>query len=180
MNITKHIILIGFKHVGKTAIGKKLAEHLHSPFIDSDLHLELLYAQKTQKKLSCRQIMQAEGQKYFRDLEHQILQQIITLPASIIAVGGGTVLAECNQRILNSQLVIHVTAPKEIVYERIIKKGNPAFFTDDEPMEVTFNRLWKEREGIYKKLATLTIENDSTLEKALENCLQILAEVIDE
>jgi len=36
----KHILLTGFKHVGKTSIGKKLAELIEKPFIDLDQKIE--------------------------------------------------------------------------------------------------------------------------------------------
>ena len=52
----KHIILIGFKNVGKTLIAKNLALALDLPFVDSDIVLEDLYANEHEECLSCREI----------------------------------------------------------------------------------------------------------------------------
>lgn len=61
----KHIILFGFKSCGKTYLGKKLAQQLGHSFLDTDLILEELYAQKYGKLLKCPQIYRQEGSKVF-------------------------------------------------------------------------------------------------------------------
>ena len=49
-SLHNHIVLIGFKHVGKSIIGENLARRLNSHFIDLDHQIELLYENKFNKK----------------------------------------------------------------------------------------------------------------------------------
>ena len=41
---------MGFKHVGKSVIGKNLSEKISAPFIDLDHQIELLYENENNKK----------------------------------------------------------------------------------------------------------------------------------
>ena len=63
--LNNHIVLIGFKHTGKSVIGESLAKKLHVPFIDLDQKIEFLYENKFNKKCTCRQIMQQNGKQFF-------------------------------------------------------------------------------------------------------------------
>lgn len=90
MNSNKHIILIGFKNVGKTIIGKELAIKLQKTFIDLDQKIEVLYENLFQYKRNCRQIVAEHGLHYFRKLEHKVLNQIINLQPSVISLCGGS------------------------------------------------------------------------------------------
>ncbi len=167
-----HIIFIGFKSVGKSAIGKEIAARLHKSFIDIDKNIENMFESENQKKLSCRQIMLQHGQDYFRNLENKALQEVIISKPSIISLGGGTLLNEENQKLIRGNIIIHVIAPKSITFERIMINGRPAFFSPDENPLETFNKLWDEREKTYKKLANFTIKNDGTINEAVNQILE--------
>ena len=166
------IILIGFKHVGKTVIGRELASRLERPFIDLDEEIERMFANENKEKSTCRQIMQAHGQSYFRNLEKRVLAQIIQLKNSIISLGGGAPMNEENQKLIKNGTVIHIEAPRGVVFERIMIQGRPAFFSLEESPLVSFNRLWNERDEIYKKLADFSIENNGLVGSAVERILK--------
>ncbi|HLB59146.1 MAG TPA: shikimate kinase [Bdellovibrionota bacterium] len=87
------IVLLGVKGVGKTTVGEKLAKALNLSFIDTDQVMEKLI-----KKRTCDIFLQ-KGEQLFREIERDVLSQV---KANIIAVGGGTVLAEENRKILRS------------------------------------------------------------------------------
>jgi shikimate kinase len=168
---THHIILIGFKSVGKSAIGKELSLRLHKSFIDLDHKIESLYEIETHKKLPCRQIMLQHGQDYFRNLENRALHDIISSKPMIISLGGGTPLNEENQKLIQGNLIIHITASRSITFERIMTKGRPAFFSPDENPLDTFNRLWDERKIVYEKLAILSVDNCGSIKQAVDQIL---------
>lgn len=170
-NLDRHIILIGFKSVGKSAIGKELAAKLHKSFIDLDQKMEYLFEKQMHNKLSCRQIMLQHGQEYFRKLENNALQDIINVKPSIISLGGGTPLNEENQKLIQGNVIVHIVAPQSITFERIMMKGRPAFFSPDENPLETFNRLWDERKKIYEKLAILTVENSGSIKQSVDQIL---------
>lgn len=165
----KHIILIGFKSVGKSAIGRELARQLERQFIDLDEEMEKAYVREHKEQLNCRQIMLREGRRVFRKLEHEVLKMVLSRKnrPAVIALGGGTPIYEKNNPLLKSHTLIHITAPKAIVYERIIIHGRPAFFSPDEHPLESFNRIWKERESVYDSLSSIKIDNSGSIQQAV-------------
>lgn len=174
----QHIVLIGFKHVGKSVIGQALALKLNKPFIDLDYVIEILFEKQFQEKKSCREIMKIYGQKFFRNLEHQALQNMISFESAVIAVGGGTPMEIENQQLLQPHVLIHILAPPQRVFERIMVNGEqPAFFSLTEDPEESFYKLWNARKNIYKKLESFSIDNDATIADAIEKILKKLGEI---
>ncbi len=169
---------MGFKHVGKSIIGENLARNLNSLFIDLDHQIELAYENKFNKKYNCRQIMQKRGQEYFRCLEVNALRQMIDSKPSIISLGGGTLLHPENRRLIQSCLVIHITAPRHIVFERILMSGRPAFFIPGKDLLESFNQLWDKRKILFESIQSYSIINDSTVENAVEEILKKVNEYI--
>lgn len=155
----KHIILLGFKHAGKSTVGRALAEKLQWPFIDLDEQIEKNYQQQMGKTLSCREILTEQGEPLFRNLETAALRQIISLPDAVIALGGGAPLNAVNQALIKPHWLVHITAAPKIVYERMMSHGKPAFFPAEQDPERFFQQLWNQREAIYDHLADLTADN---------------------
>ena len=85
------MILLGYRGSGKTTIGRRLAEKIQMPFVDTD---ELIVGMAGQ---SIREIFEERGEPYFRDLESLAVQDACERSA-IIALGGGAVLREENRR----------------------------------------------------------------------------------
>ena len=128
----KSIILIGFKHVGKTVIGRALADQLKWPFRDLDEAIEQLFTKETQAHKTCRQIMKAHGSAYFRELEKRTLVQVMQTGPLIHALGGGAPLEKDIQHVIKKHTLIHITAPREVVFNRIMMQGCPAFFQKEK------------------------------------------------
>ncbi len=166
-----HIILIGFKYVGKSIIGRQLAKSLNKNFIDLDKELEKLYEKNFFETLSCREIMQKHGENQYRELESEALQQTLKSSSSIISVGGGAALRQVNQEIIKSHTLLHVVAPRGIVFERIMVEGRPAFFDVNKDPYEAFSSLWNDRDKIYKNLTTHIVNNDSTIEQAVNEAI---------
>jgi len=163
---------MGFKHVGKSVIGKNLSEKISAPFIDLDHQIELLYENENNKKYSCRKIMVNAGEKEFRRLETNALSHAVHAPPSVISLGGGTALYPENKIFLHSCFLIYITAPKDIVFNRIQQGGNPAFFNPEENLQDTFNQLWEKRNAIYKTMQNFFIMNDGTVDDTVKKIVE--------
>lgn len=175
MNIeNKHIVLIGFKHVGKSVIGKKLASKINRKFIDLDKKIEIKFNDEYKKNFSCRQILQEYGEHFFRDIEEKVLIHAIKSKPAIIALGGGTPLKKENQLVIKPHIIMHICAPAQIVFERIMSKGQPAFFAANKTPFESFNDLWKKRDPVYKSLATFSIKNDQLMTETVKNIIHTL------
>ncbi len=165
------IILIGFKNVGKSSVGAELARQIQGSFIDLDEVIEATYATKQTKRLSCREIVQIQGEDYFRTLEKNVFTRALQEKPAVLSLGGGTVMDGDNQALLKGHVVIHITAPYDLVFERIMSNGLPGFFLADESPRTSFHLLWEERDAVYKQLATFSIYNGSTVLAAVEKIL---------
>jgi shikimate kinase len=164
----KHLILIGYKSVGKSAIGRVLANEARMNFIDLDEELEKIYKEKHGIASNCRQIMLKIGQEAFRELEHQALKVALSSPShTVISLGGGTPLRLDNKTLIKSHMIVQITAPKNIVFERIMINGKPAFFPEDEHPLISFNRTWKDRTMIYDALTNIKVDNSGSLNEAV-------------
>ena len=118
--------------------------------------------------------------QYFRDLESDVLSQTLDLEiAHVIAPGGGVAMKPENQTLLQNHIVVHVTADKNKVFERIMVSGRPAFFPKDEEPIVGFKRIWDERMPIYESLAHHTVSNNTHINDPVREVLQALSLTLD-
>lgn len=82
----KNIVFIGMSGVGKSEIGKYVAEFLDWDFVDID---ELIVEREKQ---SISDIFSKFGEEYFRNIEMKITEEISLLENTVIATGGGIVI----------------------------------------------------------------------------------------
>jgi shikimate kinase len=169
------IVLLGFKSVGKSAIGNALAEKLYVPWIDLDKKIESFYEEKFNKKYHCKQIMLEHGENFFRQLETETLSNTVCLQPAVISLGGGAPLCLENQKIIKPCICIHITAPREIVFERLCKEDRPAFFNPAETLLESFNRLWNERASVYEKIQDFSVVNNHSI----DDCVNKIIEKLD-
>jgi shikimate kinase len=172
--LNKHIILIGFKHVGKSSVAKKLSVALTKKLIDLDNNIENTYVEKFGVALNCRYIVKNHGEEFFRNLESETLASIIHDVPSVIALGGGACLSPGNQKMLAGHTVIHITAEAPIVYDRIMHHGIPSFFPYDVDPQNYFMKLWSERQIEYQKIAHLSADNSFSLEHTVNTIINEL------
>jgi len=177
IGLQKHIILMGFKCVGKSFIGKKLASELGKNFIDLDKVIERTYALEHANKLSCREIMLKHGESFFRKIEHRALKNTLPKISSVISLGGGTPLYKKNRFLLQEHHLIHITAPSDILYNRIQKKGLPAFLQKSSNNREGFEKLLRKRKKIYKKLTSIIFNNNGTPKKIVSEIVSSLGNI---
>jgi shikimate kinase len=80
------VALFGFMGVGKSVIGKLLAEELGLSFVDLDEELVCRTGR------SIESIFEEDGEKRFRVIEKVVTKEYATLDGQVIACGGGTVI----------------------------------------------------------------------------------------
>jgi len=168
----QHIILIGFKHTGKSSIGKRLAERLGLSFQELDSIVEDIDERANGIRRKPREIMRAEGEPYFRKLEAEALKTAITEPvATVIAAGGGTPMIPENRELIGRHLVVLIQATKGVMYERIMVHGKPAFFPEGEDSYQAFLRILAEREPVFHELADVVVMNNRSIDDAVEEAI---------
>lgn len=104
--------LIGYRGSGKTTIGKRLADRLWQPFIDTDD----LVIKKAGK--SIKEIFEQDGEQRFRDLETEVVREVCTQPETVIAFGGGALDRDENREAIKQaglRLVYFKCEPAELL-----------------------------------------------------------------
>jgi len=96
------IVLIGAPGSGKSTVGVALAAHLQWPFTDTDALIEL----KESKKIT--DLFVDNGEEYFRGVEFEVLQEVLSEDSVVISLGGGAPISSKAQDVLqasNSMIV---------------------------------------------------------------------------
>lgn len=106
--------MIGFMGVGKTTIGKELAEKLSREFIDVDELIEEKF------KMPTTEIFKTYGENTFREIEKNLIAEYSKKPRNILSVGGGAFLQEGIRNIcMTNCIVIFLELSWDLWKERI-------------------------------------------------------------
>lgn len=159
----KRIILIGFMGSGKTTLGKKLANKLQVPFIDSDKEIEKHFGQ------SIAEIFTQFGESHFREIEAEFIQSIPKDSEFVLSTGGGMPCFSNNMDLLNEiGYTVYLQRPSKELAKRLTQGINkrPLLegLSSEELLKFIDDRL-KVREHYYLKAQLTPHRNDQTPEK---------------
>ncbi len=142
------LVLFGPPGVGKSTLGKRLAQKLRLPFIDID------------QCLGSPQELYRRCPVNYRKLEKQAVKNLPTHPC-VIACGGGTVLDEDN--------VTELRKRGELIYMRCdLPTLQKRFDQGNRAMKVDLKILLMQRNPIYETLTSHVLDASITLEEQLQ------------
>jgi shikimate kinase len=158
-----NVYFSGLIGVGKTTVGKVLAELLGWPFDDLDLAME-----RTAGK-DFRQVVADEGWLGFRMREYSICKGFARLDHTVIGLGGGTVRYEWNRDVLqgsgaNILLEVDISNLPERLRDNDRPRVNPGV-----SMEEDLAWMWEKHKHIYEGFADIIYPTDrgkSVMEEA--------------
>ncbi|MDF2512727.1 MAG: Shikimate kinase [Herbinix sp.] len=161
----KHnIILIGFMGSGKTCVGEYLAKQLSYGFQDSDQLIE----EKTRDSIN--HIFSRYGEEYFRNLETDLLKEMVpVLEKTVLSTGGGLPIRDENAAILKELgFVVFLKTSKETTINRLQGDSSRPLLQGDE-LEEKVERMLALRTPIYENTAHDVIVTDGrTVEEITE------------
>ncbi|RSK25959.1 shikimate kinase [Bacillus sp. HMF5848] len=140
----KNIVLIGFMGVGKSTIGRTLAEKLAKSYVDLDEEIEKDF------DLPVTQIFQTFGERIFRDHERKLIQKVVQKGGQVVSLGGGAFVQEdIRDLCLATGLVVYLHMPWESWTERLdlIMESRPVLH--NKSLE-DIKELFEERQQLYK------------------------------
>ncbi len=166
---TKPIALVGMMGVGKTSIGRRLAQKLHIPFVDADQ--EIVDA----AGLSIPEIFERFGEAHFRDGERRVIARLFDGTRKVIATGGGAfVNAETRRLMLDRAVVIWLDADIDTLVERTARKGERPLLANGNARDI-LTRLAAERNPLYAQAHIHVKSQSNPHEATLESILKALA-----
>lgn len=163
------ILLIGFMGAGKSTVGRLLAEQLAKPFRD----LDQLVEEMTQKTIP--QLFE-EGETVFREAETKAL--IIALGKDqVIACGGGIILKEANQALLQAHpQVVYLKGQPDALFRRIQKDEANVRPLATEKTAAEMQEILAPRLSLYQSAASIEVE---TTGKAPQEIVQEIVERLE-
>ena len=169
------IILIGMAGVGKTTVGKALADRLGVEFIDLDKNIE------SRCGVDISRIFEIEGEVGFREREFIELTRTLAIKSKfVLSVGGGCVIRDVNQSIIRAFPATIIQLYAEIIdlVDRIIKSPpskRPLLGSclDHNDMKKKLDALYQERKNYYDgisdiKLDTSLLRPNQTVDEIIE------------
>jgi len=137
---------------GKSTVGRHLARALNRRFADADNEVE--------RRIGCsiRQYFEREGEDAFRDVEEQVVADLLADRGLVIATGGGVVLREINRQALRRSATVFYlrTAPDEL-FRRLRHDTQRPLLQVRDPL-AKLRELYTQRDPLYRATAHFVVE----------------------
>jgi shikimate kinase len=146
-----NIALIGFMGVGKSAVGKELANRLNKNLVEVDSFI----VKKAGKSIP--QIFE-DGEIAFREMEIEAVKEISAGKNQVIACGGGVVLNKINiDRLKLDSILVWLTATPGVVLKRTRSDGGVRPLINSDSGIADIRELLSYRKPYYQRAADLEV-----------------------
>lgn len=141
--INQQIVIIGFMGTGKTTVAHELGRRLNCLAVDLD---EVITRQAGR---SPNEIIEQDGENRFRELETQLLLEVLRAAPRVIAVGGGAWTIVENRRLIaaHGAYTVWLDAPFELCWKRIEAGGEVRPLARSRELA---EQLYDERRPLYE------------------------------
>ena len=132
---TDKIYLVGFMGAGKTTVARLLGRRLDWRVEDIDERIE------ARERRNVSAIFAQHGEPYFRQIERQVLVDLIPQRHVVVATGGGTFVDPENRALMLADgAVAWLDIPLSDVVDRIPADGRRPLAADRAHMELLYQR----------------------------------------
>ena len=159
--------------VGKSTIGRKLAQTLDLPFRDADTEIEKAAGR------SISDIFTERGEEEFRAGERRVIARMIEEAPHVLATGGGAFMNEETRALIKDKAVsVWLKADLDVLVRRVSRKDTRPLLVGRDPRKV-LKQLMTDRYPVYA-MADIAIETDDRpANAAVEAIIAALAERLE-
>jgi shikimate kinase len=152
--LDRSLVLVGMMGVGKSTIGRLLAERLALEFIDSDEEIEKAAG------MPISEMFERYGEPEFRDGERRVIARLIDEGPKVIATGGGAFVNEQTRELIKEQCrSVWIDADLDVLVERVSRRSHRPLLIGRDPREV-LTELAAKRNGFYAQ-ADIHVRSDA-------------------
>lgn len=127
--------LAGFMGSGKSTVGRLVARRLLWNFLDLDGVIERHEGRPVSR------IFEESGAQHFRDVERYVLRQVVLKPATVVALGGGTLIDPESQALCRERAaVVWLRCSLDVLEKRLHDAAAPRpLWGDREALQARFD-----------------------------------------
>jgi shikimate kinase len=152
--IDRSVVLVGMMGVGKSTIGRLLADRLGVTFVDSDDEIEKAAG------MPISEMFERYGEASFRDGERRVIARLVDEGPKVIATGGGAFVNEQTRALIKEQCrSVWIDADLDVLVERVSRRSHRPLLIDRDPREVLTD-LAEKRNPIYGQ-ADIHVRSDA-------------------
>lgn len=144
--------MIGFMGSGKSTVGKELAYKLNRELVDMDYTIE------QQAGKSIKEIFATDGEEAFRQLETELIVQMIDQRSKIVSTGGGVVMRQENVDAMKAGGRIVFLHANEEQLIKFLKHDKKRPLLQGEDYKERIRELLSKRESHYMNAADMIIQ----------------------
>lgn len=134
--LERTVALVGMMGVGKSTVGRKLAESLAAPFVDSDEEIEKAAG------LTVQEIFARHGEPEFRRGERRVIERLLGGPPIVLATGGGAYMDADTRALLKEKATtIWLRADPDMIWKRVNRRDTRPLLKQDNPKQVLADLL---------------------------------------
>ncbi len=149
LHLVRSVFLVGFMGAGKTSAARKLARLAGLASIDMDTYIE------RREGRNASQIFAESGEAVFRQIETQVLRQLVAGEPVLVSCGGGVVVTPENRTLLREGgYVVYLQVTADEAASRISNTATRPLFTDLE----SARRIICDRLPLYEEVADATVD----------------------
>jgi shikimate kinase len=125
------IALVGLMGVGKSSVGRRLANALNMPFRDADAEVEAAAG------CSVSDIFTDLGETAFRDGERRVIARLLDQEPHVLATGGGAFMnPQTRQLVKDRAISVWLKTDLDVLARRVSRKDTRPLLAGKDPLEV--------------------------------------------
>ena len=168
------IALVGLMGVGKSSVGRRLANALDLPFRDADVEVEAAAGR------SISDIFTDLGEAAFREGERRVIARLLDEPPHVLATGGGAFMSPESRAILKSRAVtVWLKADLEVLARRVSRKDTRPLLVGRDPLEV-LRDLAEARYPAYGEADIIVETGDAAHHVTVEQVMRALSTYLED
>ena len=146
-------VLVGFMGAGKSTVGAALADLLGVTLVDTDAEI----VRRAGRPIP--QIFAEDGEQAFRDLEAEVVADVLATHRGIVALGGGAVTTPAVREALGGHTVVHLDVAPEVGWDRVRHSDRPLLRVDaGTSAEQRYRDLHARRAELYRSVTVYHVD----------------------